>query len=117
MTMRAIMAMTILFLAGCGSVELSREGRAVRVLASVPQQCTELGDVTGSKFCTTFNQGDCVTGAKNELRNNAGEMAANAVVIQTNNQIVSGNGSNVTFGGVAYRCPAEAMLSQPRMAK
>jgi hypothetical protein len=102
-TMYAIIFVGVLV--GCASVELESGAQQVKIVTNEPQGCEYLGEVTGS-------QGDFFTGA---FTSNANlETGANTVQMLTNRagqtgSMGQGSGSmeqtNVTYTGVAYKCP------------
>ena len=105
-------------LVGCAAVELESGAQQVRIVTSEPQGCEYLGEVTGNQgdfFTGGFtSNANLETGARNDMKNRAHKMGANTVQMLTNRagqtgSMGQGSGSmeqtNVTYTGVAYRCP------------
>jgi hypothetical protein len=105
-------------LAGCAAVDLESGAQQVRIVTNEPQGCEYLGEVTGSQgdfFTGAFtSNANLETGARNDMKNRAHRLGANTVQMLTNRagqtgSIGQGSGSmeqtNVTYTGVAYKCP------------
>lgn len=99
-------------LAGCMANSVTTQGQQVVIVQSLPSQyqCTYKGEVAGSQgnWLTggwTSNK-NLALGARNELRNEAGQLGANVVVItETINSTDEENSlENVTHIGRAYLC-------------
>ena len=95
---------TLLVLTACITARLTREGRAVRVAARSEQvaNCTKLGDVVGPG---TQDAGLLAQDAANEsalrrLRNDAGKMGANTVLLAARQ-----TPADSAKRGEAYVCP------------
>ena len=107
---------SLLFLAGCAAKPVSPGAERIFVSEKpAPPGCMFLGEVQGSQgnFWTAEFTSDrnLLTGARNEMRNQALSLGANYVVIVT--QSHSHNTSYYSLGGTfssviignAYRCP------------
>lgn len=105
-------------LTGCAAVGLESGAQQVRIVTNEPQGCVYLGEVTGSQgdfFTGSFtSNANLETGARNDMKNQASKLGANTVHLLTNRagqtgSMGDGSGSmqqtNVTYTGVAYRCP------------
>lgn len=92
-----------LLLASC--VSLKPEGQDVRVTSNpeIVKGCTYLGEVTGTtRYGPVGNAKTDEQSAHNDLKNNAGKLGANTVLLQDT------TGDNwIVKRGEAYRCPAE----------
>ena len=106
-------------LTGCAAVDLESGAQQVRIVTNEPQGCDYLGDVTGNQgnfFTGAFtSNANLETGARNDMKNQASKMGANTVHLLTNRAgqtgtAGQGSGSmqqtNVTYTGVAYKCPS-----------
>lgn len=119
MLMRCMRAVICLgFIAGCAAVELESGAQQVRIMTTEPQGCEYLGEVTGSQgnFFTGgyTSNANLETGARNDMKNQAHKIGANTVQMLTNRAgqtgaLGQGSGSmqqtNVTYTGIAYKCP------------
>lgn len=105
-------------LTGCAAVDLESGAQHVRIVTNEPQGCEYLGEVTGNQgdfFTGGFtSNANLETGARNDMKNRASKMGANTVQMLTNRagqtgSMGQGSGSmeqtNVTYTGVAYKCP------------
>jgi len=105
-------------LTGCKAVDLESGAQQVRIVTNEPQGCDYLGEVTGSQgdfFTGSFtSNANLETGARNDMKNQASKLGANTVHLLTNRagqtgSMGDGSGSmqqtNVTYTGVAYKCP------------
>lgn len=99
-------------LTGCMANSVKTAGEQVVIVQSIPPQyhCTYKGEVAGSQgnWLTggwTSNQ-NLAIGARNDLRNEAGKLGANVVVIveTLNNTNEDNELENVTHIGRAYLC-------------
>ena len=106
-------------LVSCASVELESGAQQVKIVTNEPQGCEYLGEITGSQgdfFTGDFtSNANLETGARNDMKNRAYKLGANTVQMLTNRagqtgSMGQGSGSmeqtNVTYTGVAYKCPA-----------
>ena len=106
-------------LTACAAVDLESGAQQVRIVTNEPQGCEYLGEVTGSQgnfFTGGFtSNANLETGARNDMKNLANKMGANTVHMLTNRAgqtgtMGEGSGSmqqtNVTYTGVAYKCPS-----------
>ena len=104
---------------GCAAHTLETGAQQVKIVTTEPQGCEYLGEVTGSQgdfFMGAFtSNANLETGARHDLKNQAYKLGANTVQMLTNRagqtgSMGQGSGSmeqtNVTYTGVAYRCPA-----------
>jgi hypothetical protein len=116
----------ITLLASCSAVQLKPEAEHIRIVTEQPSGCVYLGEVVGSQGNLlvghiTSNE-NLERGALNDMKNKAYEMGANVLHMvssragQTGQFQSSGIGSmsqgggslmqtNVTYVGVAYKCP------------
>ena len=94
------LGVAVVGIAGC--VSLKPEGRGVRVTANpeLVRGCTYIGEVTGTtRYGPVGNTATDEQSAHNDLRNNAGRMGADTVLLQ------STTGDNaIVKRGEAYRC-------------
>jgi hypothetical protein len=105
LTVRTVVAIVLVLCCGSGlgacstNTDLNDEGRHVRLLnGAVPPACTSLGSVDASPYLPSSQP-------QINLRNNAGSLGANAViVIRAQRQLLG-----MRYFGVAYICP-ETML-------
>jgi hypothetical protein len=108
----------VVALLGCAAVDLESGAHQVRIVTTEPQGCDYLGEVTGSQgdfFTGAFtSNANLETGARNDMKNRAYKLGANTVQLLTNRagqtgSMGQGSGSmeqtNVTYTGVAYKCP------------
>lgn len=110
------------WLAGCAATPLNPEARMVRIVTSEPAGCKYLGEVTGNQgdfFTGEFtSNANLETGARNSMKNEAAKLGANTVQLISNRAGQTGSFSlsqgtgggsseqtNVTYVGVAYKCP------------
>jgi uncharacterized protein DUF4156 len=106
------------FFAACAAIDLQSGAQQVRIVTNEPQGCEYLGEITGSQgdFLTGgfTSNANLETGARNDMKNKANKMGANTVQMLTNRAgqtgtLGQGSGSmeqtNVTYTGVAYKCP------------
>ena len=106
-------------LVSCAAVDLESGAEPVKIVTNEPQGCEYLGEVTGSQgdfFTGGFtSNANLETGARNDMKNRAYKMGANTVQMLTNRAgqtggMGQGSGSmeqtNVTYTGVAYKCPS-----------
>lgn len=100
------------FLIGCSATSTTRQGEAVELGTEKPAaSCRPLGDAVGSQgnWLTgdyTSNK-NLLIGARNDLRNQAGQMGGNYVWVQNTantNAWGSTGTTNTTVLGVVYRC-------------
>jgi len=104
---------------GCAAVGLESGSQQIRIVTNEPQGCDYIGEVTGSQgnFLTGAftSNANLETGARNDMKNQANKMGANTVQLLTNRagqtgSMGEGSGSmqqtNVTYAGVAYKCPS-----------
>jgi hypothetical protein len=123
--MRRVMACAVVgfvLAAGCAAVPLNPEAHQIRITTNEPAGCKYLGEVTGNQgnfFTGGFtSNANLETGARNEMKNEAGKLGANVVQMLTNRAGQTGNMSfsggtgggsteqtNVTYTGIAYKCP------------
>ena len=107
------------FVMGCAAVGLESGSQQIRIVTNEPQGCDYIGEVTGSQgnFLTGAftSNANLETGARNDMKNQANKMGANTVQLLTNRagqtgSMGEGSGSmqqtNVTYTGVAYKCPS-----------
>ncbi|HIU83919.1 MAG TPA: DUF4156 domain-containing protein [Candidatus Aphodousia gallistercoris] len=108
----AAIAASALLLGGCMANSVKSSGENVVIVQSLPSQfqCTFKGEVAGSQgnWLTggwTSNQ-NLAIGARNDLRNEAGKLGANVVVIveTLNNTNEDNELENITHIGRAYLC-------------
>jgi hypothetical protein len=110
------------WLGGCAATPLNPEAQMVRVVTNEPAGCKYLGEVTGNQgdfFTGGFtSNANLETGARNSMKNEAAKLGANTVQLISNRagqtgsfSLSSGTGggsseqTNVTYVGVAYKCP------------
>ena len=106
-------------LTGCAAAPLDSGAQQVRIVTTEPQGCDYLGEVTGNQgdfFTGSFtSNANLETGARNDMKNQASKLGANTVHLLTNRAgqtgtMGDGSGSmeqtNVTYTGVAYKCPS-----------
>ena len=109
---------SIVLLSGCASKPISSGAEKIFVSRRAPpQDCRFLGEVQGNQgnFWTAqfTSDRDILTGARNEVRNQALSLGANYVVVETESN--SPNTANDALGGTfatvivgnAYLCPEE----------
>jgi hypothetical protein len=102
----------------CASIDLQSGAQQVRIVTNEPQGCEYLGEITGSQgnfFTGGFTSNASLeTGARNDMKNQAHRMGANTVQMLTTRAgqtgtFGQGSGSmeqtNVTYTGIAYKCP------------
>jgi hypothetical protein len=110
--------MCVGILTGCAAAALESGAQQVRIVTTEPQGCDYLGEVTGNQgdfFTGSFtSNANLETGARNDMKNQASKLGANTVHLLTNRAgqtggMGDGSGSmeqtNVTYTGVAYKCP------------
>lgn len=85
-----------IWLVACSSTtELTEEGRHVRLLTGrVPDSCTALDEVDANPYLPSSRP-------EINLRNNAGEIGANAVIVTRAFRF----GGGMRYQGIAYECP------------
>jgi hypothetical protein len=95
---------TCLVLTACITTRLTREGRPVRVTArsELVANCTKLGDVVGpgTKDAGILEQDAANESALRRLRNDAGKMGANTVLLSARK-----TPADSAKRGEAYVCP------------
>ena len=107
-------------LMSCSAMKLESGAQQVKIVTNEPHGCEYLGEITGSQgdfFTGAFtSNADLETGARNDMKNRAYKLGANTVQMLTNRagqtgSMGQGSGSmeqtNVTYTGVAYKCPPE----------
>lgn len=96
-----VIGVGLVALGACGGApELTPAGTAVKLMKSdPPAACTEIASVDGR---SAELAGGGHEGAKNRLRNNAGEKGANYVRIES---VESSGNARVVYTGTAYKCP------------
>jgi hypothetical protein len=109
---------SIALVVGCVSKPIVQGAEKIFVSdASPPAGCRFVGEVQGSQgnFWTAQFTSDrnILTGARNEMRNQALSLGANYVVVETesnshntSHDALGGTFASVVFGN-AYKCPAE----------
>jgi hypothetical protein len=115
---RLIIIFPIAFLTACSAKQVSPGAEKIFVSENPPPQgCLYMGEVQGSQgnFWTSEFTSDrnLLTGARNEMRNQALSLGANYVVVET--QSHSHNTAGYSLGGTyasviignAYKCPAQ----------
>jgi len=123
--MNRYLLVALLFCGGCAATSIKPSGEKVRFMQSDPKGCKYLGEVTGNQgnlltggFTSNANM---ETGARNELKNKAGDMGGNVVVLLTNRAgstgSLSGSGggmeqTNVTLSGTVFNCPDSVLSAQ-----
>ncbi len=109
MSLKVIIQVSILVsMASCVSMPaLTAAGSKVKVQTAYPtEDCEELGYVTGeSSVHTGYNwksdsKSQHMEHARNELRNNAGELGASVIVLETD----TGGPGTILLTGQAYKC-------------
>jgi len=106
-------------LSSCAALDLESGAQQVKIVTNEPQGREYLGEVTGSQgdfFTGAFtSNANLETGARNDMKNRAYKLGANTVQMLTNRagqtgSMGQGSGSmeqtNVTYTGVAYKCPS-----------
>ena len=88
--------------AGCGPA-LTEAGAQVQVADEPPAECKRVGKVQGSS-AGGHDVDKNRELARMELRNAAGEMGGNAVVVEDEKE---GRNKLIKLSGVAYQCPAD----------
>jgi hypothetical protein len=102
-------------LTACSSVAVQPAANGVRLTHNEPgQECTFLGDVTGSQgdFLTGAftSNADLETGARNDIKNKTLQLGGDTIYIltqragQTGNFEGAGSQTNVTLSGNVYKC-------------
>ena len=86
---------------GCGPLELTSAGSKVRITRDSVTTCELFGDVIGSGRGLNARSTVGIKDARTDIKNEAGEMGANVVVLETDTQ----TGPNVNLSGQAYKCP------------
>jgi hypothetical protein len=100
----------LIFLVSCSAIDVSHYGMNVEIVAEKPKgDCVFLGEVTGSQG-NWFTGGytpdkNLIAGARNNLRNRAGEKGGNVVWIQDRHHSGAyGITHNSTVIGNVYKC-------------
>ena len=88
-----------LVLSGCATVALTRAGSSVAVMKADPApNCREVGDVTGADNGFSENP---MASAKNVMRNQAADLGANYVRLDTASRVQGW----LHLTGTAFTCP------------
>jgi hypothetical protein len=99
--MRKIALFLLLFTSGCVTA-LTASGQKVQIVNNTSEGCQIVGEVHGVGQAGTVGQN--IENARADIRNKAGELGADAVVLQTNNQ----TDARIDLTGQAYKCTNEA---------
>jgi len=107
-----IVSLSVAMLISCAANEPVPESRSVKLsMHSASDNCKFLGEVTGDQggyfTAELTSDSNLIKGARNELRNNAYNLGANYVEIesQSNTHMEEGGMYSSTITGNAYACP------------
>ena len=110
---KTLTAGCLVILSGCAAQSLNPGADRVEIMMTPKEvkKCVYVGDVSGTqgnRFSGTFttNQ-NLLLGARNDIKNEAARLGANAVLIQQQQHSqheLSGGTSNSTLVGKAYKC-------------
>jgi hypothetical protein len=114
---RLLAALAIALLAACAGpatdIGLDPVGRSVIPITVEPEGCVAIGPVEGGGWGAPI--GDAKRRGLSDLRNRAGRLGANFVVLTGTRYYTEGRATRGIVSGVAYACPPDGTGARSRI--